>query len=319
MEHLIQRQQVLQEVFDTELLYLKTLGELQHNYLEPCLARYPELQREIDTVFVNMPELCEVHKEILELLKDTVKLGPQKSRLGERVGAVYLEFAARLSVYETFVSGWDESQRLILRWEGENSKLWRLVEEQRRLTGAMPLGALLIQPIQRLCRYPLMLDQLVSLTPRDHPDRTALEEAHRAATACVGRVDQAKASCSERAKSRSLLSRAEDLPAALLPAWRPAFVVAETPCHLGDAGVGVVVLLENALILFSQKKASSPLVYQCHFDICEALALPLPSGDLRLLSIWEVSCSLGSVFFSDSFQSVCGVTFTPLRAPMCYF
>ena len=51
----------------------------------------------------------------------------------------------------------------------------RLIELQS--THGLPIESLLIKPIQRLCKYPLLLRELLSLLPEVHAQRGVLEEA----------------------------------------------------------------------------------------------------------------------------------------------
>lgn len=41
----------------------------------------------------------------------------------------------------------------------------------------MDLGSLLIKPVQRLMKYPLLLRELLNSTPTSHPDHEALQHA----------------------------------------------------------------------------------------------------------------------------------------------
>lgn len=41
----------------------------------------------------------------------------------------------------------------------------------------MDLGSLLIKPVQRLMKYPLLLHELLNSTPASHPDHKALQDA----------------------------------------------------------------------------------------------------------------------------------------------
>lgn len=54
------------------------------------------------------------------------------------------------------------------------------------------LDTLLICPIQRLPRYRLLLESLLSLTPDDHVDRSALERALEAVKSGVEAVNAGK-------------------------------------------------------------------------------------------------------------------------------
>lgn len=41
----------------------------------------------------------------------------------------------------------------------------------------MDLGSLLIKPVQRLMKYPLLLRELLHSTPASHPDHEVLQDA----------------------------------------------------------------------------------------------------------------------------------------------
>lgn len=41
----------------------------------------------------------------------------------------------------------------------------------------LDMGSLLIKPVQRVMKYPLLLAELWNATPTDHPDNTPLQEA----------------------------------------------------------------------------------------------------------------------------------------------
>lgn len=43
------------------------------------------------------------------------------------------------------------------------------------------MGSLLIKPVQRIMKYPLLLGELWQTTPEDHPDHRPLQEAFTAA------------------------------------------------------------------------------------------------------------------------------------------
>lgn len=45
----------------------------------------------------------------------------------------------------------------------------------------LDMGSLLIKPVQRIMKYPLLLRELWQATPEDHPDHRPLQEAFTAA------------------------------------------------------------------------------------------------------------------------------------------
>ncbi|RPA92071.1 hypothetical protein L873DRAFT_1831232 [Choiromyces venosus 120613-1] len=60
------------------------------------------------------------------------------------------------------------------------------------LTNAWNLESLLIKPVQRILKYPLLLTQLLECTPRSHPDFTQLEVAAKEMKFVADRINEMK-------------------------------------------------------------------------------------------------------------------------------
>ncbi|KAJ6259860.1 hypothetical protein Dda_5504 [Drechslerella dactyloides] len=60
------------------------------------------------------------------------------------------------------------------------------------LTHAWSLESLLIKPVQRLLKYPLLLDQILDCTPANHPDREAIELVNKEIRFVTERINESK-------------------------------------------------------------------------------------------------------------------------------
>lgn len=49
--------------------------------------------------------------------------------------------------------------------------------QQDPRTKGMPLSSFLIKPMQRITKYPLIINKILEYTPASHPDRQYLQEA----------------------------------------------------------------------------------------------------------------------------------------------
>ncbi|XP_059242850.1 phosphatidylinositol 3,4,5-trisphosphate-dependent Rac exchanger 2 protein-like, partial [Mustela nigripes] len=56
----------------------------------------------------------------------------------------------------------------------------------------VPLEGYLVTPIQRICKYPLLLKELLKRTPRKHSDYAAVMEALQAMKAVCSNINEAK-------------------------------------------------------------------------------------------------------------------------------
>lgn len=62
-------------------------------------------------------------------------------------------------------------------------------EQSRPLTQAWTLDSLLIKPVQRLLKYPLLLSSMLDNTPEDHPDYCSLQKAFKEMQECANRIN----------------------------------------------------------------------------------------------------------------------------------
>lgn len=60
------------------------------------------------------------------------------------------------------------------------------------LTNAWSLDSLLIKPVQRILKYPLLLHSLLGVTPSDHPDYPALVSAEKEIKLVADRINELK-------------------------------------------------------------------------------------------------------------------------------
>jgi hypothetical protein len=113
-----------------------------------------------------------------------------------KVGEVMLAFIPRMErVYTTYYLNYDDASKFI-KANTQNPELlgWVMACFQHcpNLTTAWDLDSLLIKPVQRMLRYPLLLSELIEKTVPDHPDLTMLRQAKDAIIKIAERIDVAK-------------------------------------------------------------------------------------------------------------------------------
>lgn len=113
-----------------------------------------------------------------------------------KVGEVMLAFVPRMErVYTTYYLNYDDASKFI-KENTQNPELlgWVMACFQHcpNLTTAWDLDSLLIKPVQRMLRYPLLLSELIEKTVPDHPDLAMLRQARDAIIKIAERIDVAK-------------------------------------------------------------------------------------------------------------------------------
>uniref|UniRef100_A0A8C7IUN3 Phosphatidylinositol 3,4,5-trisphosphate-dependent Rac exchanger 2 protein n=1 Tax=Oncorhynchus kisutch TaxID=8019 RepID=A0A8C7IUN3_ONCKI len=154
---------------------------------QQCLS--PE---HVKTLFSNIESILDVHKEVLSAVEASLQPEPQP---GHGLGHVFLQFKGRFSVYGEYCSNNEKALRLLMELnkipEIRTFLLHCMLLGGKKSTD-IPLEGHLLSPIQRICKYPLLLKELLKRTPKKHSDYPAVEEALQAMKAVCSNINETK-------------------------------------------------------------------------------------------------------------------------------
>ncbi len=116
----------------------------------------------------------------------------RKTFIGEAFGH---HMANMEKVYAEYLKNHDAANQKLQALQ-KNPKVQIWLKECRAyahdLTSAWDLDSLLVKPVQRILKYPLLLEQLLEATPENHPDYTALDIAVREIKGISMRINEMK-------------------------------------------------------------------------------------------------------------------------------
>ncbi|XP_067836414.1 phosphatidylinositol 3,4,5-trisphosphate-dependent Rac exchanger 2 protein isoform X2 [Heptranchias perlo] len=189
---------VLTEILKTERDYVETLEFLVSAFLQRMIQHAASrvdknvTEEIVKTLFSNIEDILAVHKEFLSMIEECLQ--PEPSAQHE-LGSCFLQFKNRFSIYDEYCSNHEKAQRLLL-------ELNKMRTVRTFLLGCMllagqknpdvPLEGYLVAPIQRICKYPLLLKELMKRTPRRHNDYAAVLEALQAMKTVCSTINEAK-------------------------------------------------------------------------------------------------------------------------------
>ncbi|CAM9348282.1 unnamed protein product, partial [Phaeothamnion confervicola] len=179
------RSQILDEIVNSEETYVKELRVLVGCILRPLAAwreatTVPFEPDDIAKVFGNVEQLLRFNEQFLRDLQ-------AEHRGRKRIGGVFTEAAARFGLYSSYINNYDDAMLRLKELEAnpEFRAFVRACELQEPCHG-LDVRSFLIQPVQRVPRYKLLLSELLKHTRDTHPDfgnlRTGLEGVARAAS-----------------------------------------------------------------------------------------------------------------------------------------
>ncbi|KAE8293144.1 Phosphatidylinositol 3,4,5-trisphosphate-dependent Rac exchanger 1 protein [Larimichthys crocea] len=187
---------VLNEILNTERDYVRTLLFLQSAFLhrirqtaddQQCLS--PE---HVKILFSNIEDILELHKEVLSAVETSLQPEPHPHHA---LGHVFLQFRESFSVYGEYCSNHEKALRLLMELNkipNIRTFLLHCMLLGGKKSTDIPLEGYLLTPIQRICKYPLLLKELLKRTPKKHADYPAVEEALQAMKAVCSNINETK-------------------------------------------------------------------------------------------------------------------------------
>uniref|UniRef100_A0ACB8FDL8 Phosphatidylinositol 3,4,5-trisphosphate-dependent Rac exchanger 2 protein n=1 Tax=Sphaerodactylus townsendi TaxID=933632 RepID=A0ACB8FDL8_9SAUR len=146
----------------------------------------------IKMLFSNIEDILKLHKDFLSSMEECLRPEPNAQ---QEVGTCFLRFKDRFHIYDEYCSNHEKAQKLLL--ELNKIRTVRTFLLNCMLLGGrkntdVPLEGYIVSPIQRICKYPLLLKELLKRTPKKHSDYFALMEALQAMKSVCSNINEAK-------------------------------------------------------------------------------------------------------------------------------
>eukprot|EP01130_Rhizamoeba_saxonica_P012134 TRINITY_DN5092_c0_g1_i2.p1 TRINITY_DN5092_c0_g1~~TRINITY_DN5092_c0_g1_i2.p1 ORF type:complete len:458 (-),score=77.65 TRINITY_DN5092_c0_g1_i2:42-1415(-) len=190
------REHLNKEVINTERDYVSDLETMIEVYYEPLFVKGIISEVERDTLFANVTELLPLNKNKIlarfeEILTQAEMNGIPISQVN--FGDVFLELADHLRVYSEYCSNQPNALAELSRLRNENQDFASFVSDamlkEERVKG-LDINSYLIKPVQRLCKYPLLLREMIKLTKDTDVEYTKLQEAAQKLGVTVTEVNE---------------------------------------------------------------------------------------------------------------------------------
>lgn len=164
------QREVFIELCETELGYVESLRAIVQVFLEPLKASSIITADDINGIFSNISDILSLHESIyqkLEFSKDSVLLAMEAFEADITRFNSYLKYCANQS----------SARRLLnrLRTEAAVQKALALYESDPKLK-KLGLSDLLVKPMHRITRYPLLLKRLLSYTRPNSAEHDLINE-----------------------------------------------------------------------------------------------------------------------------------------------
>lgn len=190
---------VLRELEQTEKAYVRDLELLCSGFVEPLRAEHVLTRDEELAVFSNCEMIKGVNQELLAALQQPAAAGEPVQHLAR----CFSRMAPFLRCYADYCGNFVTANDRLDGLRAKSSKL-DAAFQQAEIAATQTVGSMLIKPVQRLCKYPLLFRELCKEVPESHPARPELVQAAAAVQDVAKQVNERVREAERRADMMAL-------------------------------------------------------------------------------------------------------------------
>ncbi|KAG2184031.1 hypothetical protein INT44_009042, partial [Umbelopsis vinacea] len=210
----MKRYNVIKELVETERTYRNDMILLKEVYYDGALAASSPIDKaDVKQLFSNLPTIVDFETEFLALLESSCNTDggavgddneseitlAESSKGDEQSSCIGMAYIAVMPQIEQIYCDYCKRQEgAILRLQELEAKpevqafFKACQQEIQDRTTSWDLGSMLIKPVQRVLKYPLLLQQIRTLTLPTHPDFENLERASKEIQDVADRINEIK-------------------------------------------------------------------------------------------------------------------------------
>jgi cell division control protein 24 len=255
------------EILATEDAYVQSLEQLIKGYRDPLsswLQNTEEGETFIRKVFLNLGQLCNVHRRLLQSLQD-------KATDPMEFGQVFVRAEEDFSSYTEYCTNFKTAAELLNHTIVANAELRHSLEVcQQKLHHSLPLNASLIKPVQRILKYPLLLQNVVKHYNTEHYAYPSLRAALVAMKRTAEHINSVKRQQENTLRTKEIQRGLSGGPRGnKLTTYGELIQECKCKVHVGKKGAerDRELIIFDKLLLLLKKKDSNRYNYKGHIEV----------------------------------------------------
>eukprot|EP00123_Amoebidium_parasiticum_P015178 comp22823_c0_seq1/m.35869 comp22823_c0_seq1/g.35869 ORF comp22823_c0_seq1/g.35869 comp22823_c0_seq1/m.35869 type:complete len:747 (-) comp22823_c0_seq1:296-2536(-) len=242
------RKYAIEEILVTEEHYVQDLATIITKYMRPIQAQRLLTPADTKRLFGDIMQVFEFQEVFYRRLLTASRRPPDR----QLIGKLFIDHVEGFKSYTYYCSNHPNALAVLLKLE--KKPRFRALqdgirqEENGKGNKVLDLDGLIIAPVQRICRYPLLLSALLRHTPCSHPDYPYIEDALEAMSGVTRYINEMKRKIESLQEVLALQHRMDD--------WQgPTLLGCGGLIHRGDLTVAVGDGPKRGrLVLFCQKR-----------------------------------------------------------------
>ncbi|ORY07959.1 hypothetical protein K493DRAFT_332505 [Basidiobolus meristosporus CBS 931.73] len=263
---------IFQELLDTERQYVQVLRSVLHFFISRMEKLDWVSYDQKSEISRNIYELVEFQDQFLQSLESSYQAHQLNdwNASGTSPAQCFLKLSRQFRVYIPYCSEHDSAQKALIELE-KRAEWVSFTEEcaadiqRESKTTRLPIQSYLMEPIQRICRYPLLLEKLMESTQKDTLAFREVLSARNLIRRIAREINEKKRQKEGREKAKILRNRLECVPGLSLEFVHSlgsiviagALLVANCQMQPPKVKYYGCVLFESYLLVIKAKKATA--------------------------------------------------------------
>ncbi|KAF2078580.1 hypothetical protein CYY_000080 [Polysphondylium violaceum] len=202
-----QRDRVIQEIICTEADYIRDLEIMV--WLKKELSAQDDIKvsgiEEINSLFSNVEQLLMVNRELYRKFCNTDQ-SVKTDDFADYIANGFFSMADFLKSYFVYCSNQQKALSTFSNMKGKNCTYLAYLLTRRECR-SLPFDSFLIKPVQRVCKYPLLLRELIKSTPNTTETYKSLTAAQTKIEGIVLTVNEKKREFDSQMKMYDIQTR----------------------------------------------------------------------------------------------------------------
>ncbi|KAL6062141.1 Guanine nucleotide exchange factor for Cdc42p [Balamuthia mandrillaris] len=174
-EEAIKYQQVATELLLTERDYVRDLALIIDVFMKPMMAQQIINQQDKELLFSNLEQVHGFNSELLRRLEQEYS----KPAGQQQIGHIFTDMVERFDTYTIYCANLDYARAFQNKLCQTNPAFASFLQQTQNTeqTNKLDLKSLLIKPLQRMCKYPLLLKEMLKHMKRKEEGYSGLMAA----------------------------------------------------------------------------------------------------------------------------------------------
>ncbi|CAH8645547.1 unnamed protein product [Heterobilharzia americana] len=184
-----ERDFAIKELIETELAYNQSLIEVRDVFYEPLKAVKMLTTQQLDDIFPHWDELITTSADFYFDLNNYVEAdSPIQS-----IGQILLKHVVKFKIYCLYCIRQRVAGETLQQCLSSNYRLNQLVKvfEKNTKTKGLPLSSYLLKPVQRVTKYKLIVEKIVTNADSSYPSYNDISKAHDLICSLLKSIDHA--------------------------------------------------------------------------------------------------------------------------------